>query len=191
MPNIGSLLKDEIARVSRREIRRQTGAIKRASTSHRKTIAALRQQVTKLEKQVRLLSSRSARAPAATAASADSGGTSQRFVAKGFASLRKRLGLSAADLGKLLGVTGQSVYNWEAKKATPRREQVAAIAALRGVGKKDVRARLEQLADAPAANAAKGRAAKGRAAKGKGTKRRAAKPAARRVRKPPAQAAAA
>jgi transcriptional regulator with XRE-family HTH domain len=186
MPNIGSLLKDEIARVSRREIRRQTGAIKKASTSHRKTIAALRQQVAKLEKQVRLLSSRSARAPVAAAAAASEGGTPQRFVAKVLVSLRKRLGLSAADLGKLLGVTGQSIYNWEAKKATPRREQIAALAALRGVGKKDVRARLEGLdAAAPA------KAAKGRAAKGKRAGRKAAKPAARRGRKPRAAAAAA
>ena len=191
MPNIGSLLKDEIARVSRREIRRQTGAIKKASTSHRKTIAALRQQVAKLEKQVRLLSSRAARAPVAAAAAASGGGTPQRFVAKGLVSLRKRLGLSAADLGKLLGVTGQSIYNWEAKKATPRREQIAALAALRGAGKKDVRARLEQLAGAPAAAAPKGKPAKGKPAKGKRGARKAAKPAARRGRKPRAQAAAA
>lgn len=160
MPNIGSLLKDEIARVSRREIRRQTGALKKSSSSHRKTIAALRQQVAKLEKQVRLLASRAARAPAAAAAADD--GTPPRFVAKGLVSLRKRLGLSAADLGKLLGVTGQSVYNWEAKKATPRREQVAAIAALRGVGKKEIRARLDELDRKAPAKAASGKAGRSR-----------------------------
>jgi transcriptional regulator with XRE-family HTH domain len=54
-----------------------------------------------------------------------------------------RLGLSAADLARLLGVSMQSVYNWEHKKATPRKEQVAAIAALRSVGKKEARQRLD------------------------------------------------
>jgi DNA-binding XRE family transcriptional regulator len=38
-----------------------------------------------------------------------------RFVAKGFKSLRQRLGFSAAQIGKLLGVSEQSIYNWESK----------------------------------------------------------------------------
>jgi hypothetical protein len=36
----------------------------------------------------------------------------------------------------------QSVYNWERKKATPRKEQIAAIVALRGIGKKEAHQRL-------------------------------------------------
>jgi DNA-binding transcriptional regulator YiaG len=65
-----------------------------------------------------------------------------RFVAKGLVSLRKRLGLSAADLARLLGVSTQSVYNWEHKKASPRKVQVTAIAALRSVSKKEAHERL-------------------------------------------------
>jgi hypothetical protein len=45
-------------------------------------------------------------------------------------------------------VSPQSVYNWETRKATPRKEQLAAIVALRAVGKREARARLEA---APAA----------------------------------------
>ena len=56
--------------------------------------------------------------------------------------MRKRLGLSAAQLAALVGVSEQSVYNWETKKATPRKEQFAAIIALRGIGKREVRQRL-------------------------------------------------
>lgn len=67
-----------------------------------------------------------------------------RFVAKGLRSMRQKLGLSAAELASLIGVSEQSVYNWEQKKATPRREQVAAIVGLRGIGKKEARARLEK-----------------------------------------------
>jgi hypothetical protein len=36
----------------------------------------------------------------------------------------------------------QSVYNWEHKKASPRKEQVTAIAALRSVSKKEAQERL-------------------------------------------------
>jgi transcriptional regulator with XRE-family HTH domain len=143
MANIGSLLKEEISRLSRREIRRQAEPLKKASSSYRKHIAALKRQVAKLERQVKLQASRTSKAPAA-AATAESGEKAPRFVAKGLRTLRSRLGLSAAQLGSLVGVTGQSIYNWEAKKATPRREQLLALAGLRGVGKKDVQARLAQ-----------------------------------------------
>jgi len=58
---------------------------------------------------------------------------------------RKRLGLSAADFGLLAGATGQSVYAWEAGKAKPRGKNLAAIAALRGIGKREVRKKLAEL----------------------------------------------
>ena len=45
----------------------------------------------------------------------------------------------------LLGVSAQTVYNWEAKKATPRAAQLEAIAALRGIGKREAQSRLAAL----------------------------------------------
>ena len=68
-----------------------------------------------------------------------------RFRAKGMAANRKRLGLSAADFGLLVGATGQSIYAWETGKTKPRPQALAAIAALRGIGKREVEARLASL----------------------------------------------
>ena len=58
---------------------------------------------------------------------------------------RERIGNSAEDLGKLPGVSAQSIYNWEHEKARPRSEQLAKVAALRDIGKREARARLDQL----------------------------------------------
>ncbi len=69
-----------------------------------------------------------------------------RFVAKGLRSTRERLGLSQADFGKLVGVSAQSIYNWESEKARPRGAQIAKLAALRGIGKREAAERLNQLA---------------------------------------------
>jgi transcriptional regulator with XRE-family HTH domain len=66
-----------------------------------------------------------------------------RFVAKGLVSLRRRLGLSAAELARLLGVSTQSIYHWEHKKTTPRKAQVAAIVALRSIGRTEAQERLQ------------------------------------------------
>jgi DNA-binding transcriptional regulator YiaG len=160
MPNIGALLKDEISRLSRKEARRQATPLKKISAQQRRLIAALRKQVSSLESRLKALASQAGKASAGRASADDAadGGKAPRFQAKGLRTLRKRLGLSAADLGKLVGVTGQSVYNWEQGKAKPRRTQIAALAALRSAGKKAVLARLSDApAEAPAPAAKRGK----------------------------------
>ncbi|MFM8575649.1 MAG: helix-turn-helix domain-containing protein, partial [Limnohabitans sp.] len=56
--------------------------------------------------------------------------------------LRKKLGLSAAEMGQLIGVSPQSIYHWETGKTRPRASQLEAIAAVRKLGKREVAARL-------------------------------------------------
>jgi DNA-binding transcriptional regulator YiaG len=143
MPNIASLLKQEISRLSRRQVRTLVEPTRKTTAQHRRHIAALKRQVTKLERQVALLEQQVLAAP--PAARADSQARRVRFVAKGLRSRRNRLGLSASEFGRLVGVSAQSVYNWERKLATPRPGQLAALAALRGMGKREARARLQQL----------------------------------------------
>ena len=69
-----------------------------------------------------------------------------RFSSKGLFSKRQKLGLSAAQAGALMGVSGQSVYKWEQGKAHPRAGQLASIAQLRKMNKKEARAKLDELA---------------------------------------------
>lgn len=144
MPNIASVLKEEIVRLARKELRQETEGLKKASAQYRSEIAALKRRVTALEKQVSRVDKR---APGKTTAEgATPAGTSVRFSAKGLATQRGRLGLSAADMGTLLSVSAQTIYNWEAGSTRPREPQVAAIAALRGIGKKQAGERLKVLA---------------------------------------------
>jgi len=147
MSNIGTVLRDEIAKLSRRETRRQVDPARKATAQHRRDIAELKRQVAQLERQVALLSRRMLDRPAA-AAPTDADAKPARFSAKGLRSQRSRLGLSAGDFGKLLGVSAQSVYNWEREQARPRGEQLSKLAALRGVGKREAGERLKQLAGA-------------------------------------------
>ncbi len=48
-------------------------------------------------------------------------------------------------MGALVGVSAQTIYNWEAGTTRPRAEQLAIIAAVRKMGKREVKARLEQM----------------------------------------------
>jgi DNA-binding transcriptional regulator YiaG len=140
MPNIASMLKSEISRLSRREIRKEMQPLRKASATHRREIAALKRTIAALERRTKNVA-KAAGVQSRTTPAADERPT--RFVAKGLISLRKRLGLSASELAQLLGVSMQSIYNWEHKKASPRKEQVMAIASLRLIGKKEAHERLK------------------------------------------------
>jgi DNA-binding transcriptional regulator YiaG len=145
MPNIGSLLKEEISRLCRKEIRSQVEPLRKASAAYRREIAALKRQMSVVERANAHLAKRSAKTEAVSTKGEPN--RPLRFVAKGLVSLRARLGLSASELAKLLGVSDQSVYNWEHKRATPRKEQLAALATIRTLGKREARARLEAMVD--------------------------------------------
>jgi len=105
-------------------------------------IAALKRRVGDLERELRR-ASRVAE-PAAPAAANEHGvlpGT--RFSARSMASQRKRLGLSAAECGVLIGASAQSIYNWEEGKARPRVQHLPAIYALRTLGRRQANEILE------------------------------------------------
>jgi hypothetical protein len=53
MPNIATVLKGEISRIARKEVRLVTEGLKKQSVQHRSHIAALRRQVVALEKLLR------------------------------------------------------------------------------------------------------------------------------------------
>ncbi|MDH4181863.1 MAG: helix-turn-helix domain-containing protein [Betaproteobacteria bacterium] len=144
MPNLASTLREEIARVARRSLRAEVDALKKASAQQRKHVAALRRL---LAVQQRQLAGLARRARVNGEASSDQpAGHRVRFVAKGLRSQRSRLGLSASDFGKLASVSAQTIYNWERENARPGKAQLARLATLRGLGKREAARRLEQLA---------------------------------------------
>ena len=53
MSNIATVLKEEISRIARKEIKRETSSLKKSSTTHRSEIAALKRRVQELERQLR------------------------------------------------------------------------------------------------------------------------------------------
>ena len=144
MANLSTALRAEIIRLSRKEIRKANAVLQRSSVAHRRDIAKLKREIAGLQKELKWY--RRAQASSSTRVSADeeafAGRT--RFVAKGFRSLRHRLGLSAAQMGTLLGVSEQSIYNWETKAAIPRRSHLPTIAKLRGIGKREAQRLVQQ-----------------------------------------------
>jgi DNA-binding transcriptional regulator YiaG len=140
LPNIASILKDEITRLARRELRSETAGLKKAVAQYRSEIAALKRRVAKLEKQMAGLERKTAKTAAAPVTRDPT--TGMRYSAKGLVAQRQRLGLSAASMGILLGVSAQTIYNWEAGTTRPGPRQMAGIAAVRRMGKREAGTRL-------------------------------------------------
>ena len=148
MPSIGTVLRDEIARLSRKEARSEGSPVRKASAAYRRDIAALKRQVTELQRRLGALERTSRKngtaAPAVPAGGTDVGGK-LRFVAKGFRAHRARLDLSQSDMGRLFGVSGQTIANWEGGTTKPGSKQLQVIATVRGMGKREVLATLAQM----------------------------------------------
>ncbi len=143
MPTVASVLREEIIRLARKEIRQQVGPLKNTNAELRRTVAALKSEVVALRRSVGFLEKQEKRrlgtAPKASAAKG------VRFSAKWVKADRERLGLSARDYGLLVGVAGLTIYNWEKGKSKPRDKQLAAWAKARGIGKREAWRRLELL----------------------------------------------
>ena len=179
MANLASALKEEIGRLARKEIRQQTAGTTKSTARMERDIAALKRQIQDLQRKLspprppsaakkapskkapskkaaaEKANAEKANGQAADAASkpAEQSGRA-RFSAKGLKTERERLGLSADNYGKLAGVSGLSIYNWEQGKARPRESNIAALMSVRGIGKREAVKRIESLAKpAPKAKA--------------------------------------
>lgn len=146
MSGFNAAFKAEVARLARKEIREQVGATKKASAVHRREIAQLKREIAALHKQLARLQKSTAggtgaRATAAPAAAADT----PRFSPKWLKAHRNKLGLSAREYALLVGVSTLTIYNWESGKSKPQAAKLEALAAVRGMGKREAHKRLDEL----------------------------------------------
>jgi DNA-binding transcriptional regulator YiaG len=143
MTTFANQLKSEISRIAKKAGKAETTALKQASSQHRSDIVTLKKRIAELESKITKLSKQSGKI---NQDHTEEDKDKLRFRQDGFITLRKKLNLSANEMGQLLGVSGQSIYKWEQGKAKPRASQLPAIAAARKMGKKEVTAKLAGVA---------------------------------------------
>ena len=142
MVNVSVVLKDMIRRLARKEIKAETSSTKQAVAQYRRDIAKLKRQVRDQQKEIGFLKTQERKRlsqPQAKEEPLDG----VRFSARSVKAQRTRLKLSAADYGKLVGVSGLTIYNWEAGKSRPREAQLSKLVGVRGIGKREALAKLE------------------------------------------------
>ena len=147
MPNFVKPLRDEIARIARKEAKAITAPIRKPSGKVRRFVADLKRRMASLEKVNRELLARLTKLEATQPAPTDQQDKRGWISGKGIRSLRKKLGLSQADFARLVGVSHITVYQWESKKGmlTFRGGTKAKVFAVRGIGAREAKARLAEM----------------------------------------------
>ena len=152
MPNLGTVLKDEIARLARKEIRAQVGKTQKQVSDQRRDIAELKRINTELNRRLNFLEKREKKrldnpvGPKVIIQTADGkeeAGSTARFSSKWLTKHRAKIDLSAADYAKLVGCSSLSIYKWEKGESTPRAKHREALASIRGLGKREAQRRIE------------------------------------------------
>ena len=136
MTTLAAALKEEIRRLARKEIKTAIQATAKADALHRHEIAKLKRQIRDQEKKIAVLQKGKPLPQQVD--------DSVRFSARSVKAQRTRLRLSAADYARLVGVSPLTIYNWEHGKSRPRKEQLAQLVAVRGIGKREALKRLEK-----------------------------------------------
>lgn len=151
MSNIIKELKAEISRLARKEAKAVVSPVRKASATYRSLIASLRKQIASLQKEVAGLK-RAIPAPNKVLSTKTEPEGRFWITGKGVRTLRKRLGLTQAVFGKLVGVTPNAVVLWERKdgKIGLRKATAGRLQEIKGKGKREV---AEILAKAPKAKA--------------------------------------
>ncbi len=145
MPNLQSVLRQEIQRLARKEVRSELEPTKKAVAQHRREIAELKRRNMALERTVSDLQTRETKRLKAGPSQADPPqGT--RFSVRSLKAQRRKSGLSQEEYASLVGVTKSTIYNWESGSTKPSsREHLATLVSLRGIGKREAKKLIELL----------------------------------------------
>jgi DNA-binding transcriptional regulator YiaG len=146
MSNVVKVLKAEIMRISKREAKSATQWIGKSNTWLRKVVADLKKRMLLLEKENKRLVATVKKYQVESPQKPDEETSKARLTSRGIRSLRKKLRLSQADFGKLVGATTGAVYLWEKKEGalSLRNRTKTAILSIRGLGAREAREKLDE-----------------------------------------------
>jgi len=144
MTTFAVVLKDEIRRLARKEVKAQTSRTARAVAQYRRQIATLKRLIREQDRRISYLQKQQQEGAEFSRTETEPK-DSTRFSARSVKAQRRRTGLSAAEYARLVGVSPLTIYNWEHGKSRPRNGQFVTLVALRGLGKREARAKLNEL----------------------------------------------
>jgi DNA-binding transcriptional regulator YiaG len=142
MGKLEGIIKSEIMRLAKREIRKVSVPLSRDVRLMKSTVSKLRKAVLTLERLTSHQQKELGKKEVPLKATPEEVKIA-RFSPRLFRSLRKHLGITQKELAILAGVTLGAVNSWESGRFRPKQEKKAVIVALRKMGRQGVRKLLE------------------------------------------------
>lgn len=139
MPNIATVLKQEIQRLSRRETRALVGPLKSALLRERRSVAALRARLASQGKEIERIQARMRAVGSIRPTVSEDTLKRTRWRKDTVRAIRTSLGVSQADFAQLVGVSANAVYQWESSRSSPQEKYRTVMLGLRGMGKRDAK----------------------------------------------------
>lgn len=137
MPNVAEILKSEISRIARKEVKAAIAPFQKALAAQRTEQLALKREMADLRKQLKAANSPAKVSTVPFEAPTDDE-VKRRFSPKRLAAHRQKLGLSASEYGRLVGISDQSIYHYEQGKARPHANVIRKLSILKGIPKKKI-----------------------------------------------------
>jgi len=152
MAKIEGVIKAEIMRLAKREVRAVFRPLKREVWQMSSRLSSLSKGIASLERMAKELHLEEAE-PKLEASPEEV--KASRITPERISRLRKKLGISQRELGILIGASLGAVLSWEKGKFKPKADKKIALVALRKLKKREVKKLLAQKADEPKKSKAK------------------------------------
>ncbi len=153
MNTFSNAFRAEVVRMARKELKPELLGMRKAITSHRSEIAALKREVKSLTSQLKSAQRQSK--VGGMAASSDQPKISKRTARENFmfapemlAQMRQALGATQLQMAALLTVSPLTYSRWEKGQAQPRTKQLAKIEELVRMGPAKAEKKMRQAAKA-------------------------------------------
>lgn len=153
MNTFSSAFRAEVVRMARKELKPELQGVRKAITSHRSEIAALKREVKGLTSQLKAAQRQTKVAVAVspsdqTNVSNRSGSEEFVFSPEMLAQMRHVLGVTQIEMASLLTVSALSYSRWEKGQAHPRAKQLDKIEELARMGPVKAKKKIRQAANA-------------------------------------------
>jgi DNA-binding transcriptional regulator YiaG len=143
MGKLEGIIKSEIVRLAKREMRKITVPLGKDVRLMKNTVSQLRKAVLILERFAARQESQFKKEKILLEATPEEVKVS-RFSPRLIRSLRNHLGITQRELAILIGVTVGAIHQWESGIFVPRAQKKSALVALRKLGRREVRELLEE-----------------------------------------------
>lgn len=143
MGKVEAIIKSEIVRLAKREMRKITVPLGRDVRLLKGTVSQLRKAVSALERFAAQQTAEMRREKVLFEATPEEVKQS-RFSPRLIRALRKHLGVTQKEMATLAGVTVGAIYQWEKGIFEPRGQKKGVLVALRKLGRRDVKKLLEE-----------------------------------------------